>query len=56
MLSQQELKPEPNLGAVPPIPVTDNDGDGEEVTGLTVEAHIKLAKTISKQSTVLGHG
>ena len=52
MLSQQELEPEPNLGAVPPIPVTDNDGDGEEVAGLTMEAHIELAKTISKQSTV----
>ena len=55
-LSQQELEPKPNLGAVLPIPVTDNDGDGEEVAGPTVEAHVELAKTISKQSTVLGHG
>ena len=55
-LSQQELEPKPNLGAVPPIPVTDNNGDGEEVTGPTMEAHIELEKTISKQSTALGHG
>ena len=48
-------KPKPNLGAVLPIPVTDNNGDGEEVAVPTVEAHVKLAKTISKQSTVLGH-
>ena len=54
-LSQQELEPKPNLGAAPPIPVTDNNGDGEEVAVPTVEAHVKLAKTISKQSTVLGH-
>ena len=47
-LDQPELEPEPNLRVALPAPVTDNDEDGEDVAGPTVEAHVEFAKTISK--------
>ena len=50
-----ELEPKPNLGAALPVPVTDNDGDREEVALSTTEAHFKLVKTVSKQPNLLGY-
>ena len=38
----------PDLDAAPPVAITNNDEDGEDIAGPTVEDHIELAKTISK--------
>ena len=38
----------PELEAAPPVATADDDEDGEDVVGPTVEARIELAKTISK--------
>ena len=38
----------PELEAGPPVATADDDEDGEDVAGLTVEARVELAKTISK--------
>ena len=50
-LSQQDLVPD--LEAAPPVAVTKDNEDGEDVAGSTVEAHIKLAKTISEYLYIL---
>ena len=45
-LNQQELKPKPNFEAALPVTVTDDDEDGGDIAGTSVEACVKLAKTI----------
>lgn len=45
-LSQQEPEPEPDFEAASPVTVIDEDEDGEDIAGPTVEAHVELAKTI----------
>ena len=45
-LSQQD--PMPELEAAPPVATANDDKDGEDVAGPTVEARVELAKTISK--------
>ena len=55
-LDQPELEPEPNLRVLCPTPVTNDNEDGEDVTGPMVEAHFEFTKTIGKQPTMLDHG
>ena len=50
-LSQQD--PVPDLEAAPPVAVTKDNEDGEDVAGPTVEAHIELVKTISEYLYIL---
>lgn len=38
----------PDLEAAPPVAIPNDDEDGEDVAGPTVEARVELAKTISK--------
>ena len=38
----------PDPDAAPPVAITNDNEDGEDVAGPTVEAHVELAKTISK--------
>ena len=38
----------PELEAALPVVTADDDEDGEDVVGPTVEARVELAKTISK--------
>ena len=43
----------PDLEAAPPVAVTKDDEDGEDVAGPTVEAHIELVKTICEYLYIL---
>jgi hypothetical protein len=43
----------PDLEAAPPVAVTNDDEDGEDVAGPTVEARVELAKTISEYLYIL---
>ena len=43
-----EPEPEPNVGDALPVSLLDNDEDGEDIDGPTVETHVKLMSTISK--------
>ena len=45
-LNQQELEPEPDFEAALPVTVTDDDEDGGDIAGTSVEACMKLVKTI----------
>ena len=45
-LNQWELKPKPDFEPILPVAVTDVDKDGRDVAGTSVEAHVKLTKTI----------
>ena len=38
----------PNLDTALPVAITNDDEDGEDVAGPTVEARVELAKTVSK--------
>ena len=45
-LNQQELEPKPDFEAAIPVTVTNNDKDGGDIAGISVEACVKLAKII----------
>lgn len=45
-LAQQD--PIPDIEAAPMVVIPNDDNNGEDVTGPTVEAHVELAKTIGK--------
>ena len=38
----------PNLDTALPVAITNDDENGEDIAGPTVEAHVELAKTVSK--------
>ena len=39
----------------PPVAIANDDEDGKDVAGPTIEAHVKLAKTIGVYFYVLNH-
>ena len=45
-LNQQEPKPKPDIEAALPVTVTDDNEDGGDIAGISVEACMKLVKTI----------
>ena len=55
-LNQQELKLEPDFKAALPVTVTDDDGEGGDIAGISVEAWMKLVKTICEWCFLLIYG
>ena len=45
----------PDEEVVPPVAITNDDEDGEDVAGPTVEAHVELAKTIGAYFYIPNH-
>ena len=45
----------PDEEVAPPVAVANDDEDGEDVVGPTVEAHVELAKTIGAYFYILNH-